>query len=120
MMTCTRARETIVGSVRRSATEGSLLALEAHLAECAACRAERERYALLDHLRGWEPPSLSTAARRRVLERLVAAPVTSEVPLVRRRGLVWPVAVGLAAAAGLALYLGRAHAPRQAPAAAST
>lgn len=103
MIHCGKARETMIDSVRRAASEAALLELDAHLAECAACHEERARFGLLESLRRYDPPALSTTARRRILDRLVAEPAVRTARAPEQR--VWrrPLVVGFAVAAAVLL-----------------
>jgi len=86
-MSCRHARNIIVASVPRQATEAESLLLEQHLATCAACRSEKARWRLLEQVRDQAPQRLGADARARVLDNLLTMLPSNEVAFARgRRG----------------------------------
>jgi tetratricopeptide (TPR) repeat protein len=94
MISCGRARTIIDDHQRGAAGDGARLELDRHLAECAACRADRAGYEILGVLKGYEPPQLGGAARARIVERLVSGGAPPEARAARR----WPRLLAAAAA----------------------
>ena len=102
-----------------SLPEGERAELEAHLAACGGCRAERDRLAATLALLGALPPAPapSPTFEARFHARLAAeraAPSGSGRVLARlRAGFGWrtlaPGLAGVAAAAGVSLYVGHRH-----------
>ncbi len=117
-MKCEEARD-LLGEARRGAlTDDRAAELSAHLAECAGCRHEdaAER-ALSDALAHRLPRYTAPAALKRRLEaqigpRAAAAESPSRPRFAWARSAVPALAVGLALAAGVALYYERAVVPR--------
>jgi hypothetical protein len=110
MISCRRARPLIVEHLRGQVGEVALLQLDQHLAACAECRRERARWETVGALKEWQPPSLSGAARARIVERLAAArPARAPARRVAARPSLLMGA--LAAAAALALLWGGARRP---------
>ncbi|MSP63784.1 MAG: tetratricopeptide repeat protein [Myxococcales bacterium] len=107
MISCGQARMAIVESVRGQASEATRLALEAHLDRCDACCRERARWSLVNALVEYEPPTLGSAARRRIADRLVAAPRSAPLRVLPGRNRYVYYAGALAAAAALLLLVGR-------------
>lgn len=83
MMSCRQARNVIVASVGRQATEAEGLLLEQHLASCASCRSEKGRWQLLERVREQAPQRLNADARGRVLDNLMTMLPGDEVVLAR-------------------------------------
>jgi anti-sigma factor RsiW len=50
MTSCRQMRRAILATMHRQASEAVRLRLEQHLAVCAACRAEKSRWLLVEHL----------------------------------------------------------------------
>ncbi len=125
MMSCLRARSVLFEHLRGAVGEAVLLQLDVHLTGCEDCRLERARLSTVGALRDWQPPSLSAAARARIVQKLVAhhpeAEAESESAMVPARSRRAPrVALlfgALAAAAAALLVWSGGHAPlaRMAP-----
>jgi len=104
MTACRRMRNAIVAVVRRQASEADRLRLEQHLTVCGACRAEKARWLLLEHLQEQEPQCLSSDARARILGHLTNLPEPDVVEVGRARRL-FPLLWGTGAAAAVAIAL---------------
>lgn len=93
-----------------SLPEGERAELEAHLAACGGCRAERDRLAATLALLGALPPAPAPSP---TFEARSAASGSGRVLARLRAGFGWrtlaPGLAGVAAAAGVSLYVGHRH-----------
>jgi ferric-dicitrate binding protein FerR (iron transport regulator) len=102
---CVHMRSLMVTALAGRASEAERLALESHLADCAACRDEHDALAGVRRLRHWEPAPLSDGARERVRRAALAALDQPARPERSRRPLLVAGLTSLAAAAALLIVI---------------
>jgi Tetratricopeptide repeat len=110
MNSCRVTRRHLLEVVRGNASEAVCLQVESHLEECEECRVERARWGLVGLLKEQPAPTLSGAAQRRVLTRLLDAGVPPVARRASSRRRPWLVAAGLAGAGAAAALMLAAHA----------
>ena len=108
-MKCRESRMAILAAARGQATDAERLRLDEHLDTCASCRRERAQWLLMERLSQVPAPHLGNDAQRQMIQRLTMTAIESSeriaepAPMPQRR----PWALGLVAAAVLALLLWR-------------
>jgi hypothetical protein len=99
-------KKVLLELARGTASEAVRLEVESHLEDCAACRVERARWGLLEMLKEQPAPTLSPAAQRRVVARLLetdASAAARDRRAVRSRGTRLVAACGAVAVSAVVL-----------------
>jgi anti-sigma factor RsiW len=104
MTSCRQMRDAIVATVRRQASDADRLRLEQHLSVCAACRAEKARWLLMEQLGEQAPQRLPSDARARVLCHLTSLPEQEDAVGGKARRFL-PLLLASTATVGVAFVL---------------